>query len=448
MAFLRPLLFPHANIMLTSHSIKLLGLFSGILIVGLVLGNHIILAMSLVPLCYFLLGLLFMTPTRLDMIVSRTDLRAQVGDTIEIKYEISVNNGLGPVSFFQELPQHFTLLEGNNLRVFWKGWHSRNITFSYKVNCTKRGIYSLSPLHWEANHVLRLRPTETGVLGKTVELTVRPRLMNIRRIRGLPGIATSPFPVIDMAKIGVATTDFREIRNYVYGDPVKNINWKATARNTRPDSWPLTNEYEVEGKKTVWIFQDASRFLEVGTDIENVFEYCLEATHSITYYFLDRGYRVGLYVFNDSGKLFYPDAGKKQFLKISRALINLKASQQLDELPLAVEKCRRYILGYNPLCVIITGLDSRFNDSIIRGVKKLRQLRGRNLHKLPVMVINVPRYNIIPRREIFDENTSLLMQLKTRPCISQLRQLNASVLDWNPKKENFSAAFLKQVKLR
>ena len=94
-------------------------------------------------------------------------------------------------------------------------------------------------------------------------------------------MATSPFPVIDVAKIGVATTDFREIRNYVYGDPVKNINWKATARCTSPQAWPLTNEYEVEGKKTVWIFQDASRFLEVGTDIENAFEYCLEAANSV-----------------------------------------------------------------------------------------------------------------------------------------------------------------------
>ena len=155
-----------------------------------------------------------------------------------------------------------------------------------------------------------------------------------------------------------------------------------------------------------------------------------------------------MYVFNDGGKLFYPDAGKKQFLKISRELINLKASQQLDELPTAIEKCRRYILGYNPLCVVISGLDSQFSENIVRGIKKLHQLRGRQRRKLPVMVINVARYNVIPKHDKYDENTSVLMQINSRPRISQLRQLNASVLDWNPRKENFSTALLKQVKTR
>jgi len=81
-----------------------------------------------------------------------------------------------------------------------------------------------------------------------------------------------PFPINDMAKIGVATTDFREIRNYVYGDPIKNINWKATARSSSPEMWPLTNEYEVEGKKTVWLFLDTAGELEIGTNINNAFD--------------------------------------------------------------------------------------------------------------------------------------------------------------------------------
>ena len=77
---------------------------------------------------------------------------------------------------------------------------------------------------------LGLTQTRQGTLGEPIELLVQPTILNLRRIRGVPGIATSPFPVIDIAKIGVATTDFREIRSYVHGDPVKNINWKATAR--------------------------------------------------------------------------------------------------------------------------------------------------------------------------------------------------------------------------
>lgn len=184
---------------------------------------------------------------------------------------------------------------------------------------------------------LGLTQTRQGTLGEPIELLVQPKILNLRRIRGVPGIATSPFPVIDIAKIGVATTDFQEIRSYVHGDPVKNINWKATARKAAQGQlWPLVNEYEVEGKKAVWLFLDASSVLEVGTDIENAFEYCLEAANGVAYYFTDRGYRVGMYIYNDGNRLLYPDTGKKQFLRISWELIKLETTDQFDEFPRSI----------------------------------------------------------------------------------------------------------------
>ena len=404
--------------------------------------------MSLVPLSLISVGLIITAPGQMTVKSKEVVSRAWVGDVIEVKYEVMVNSGLGVFSLHQELPPYFGLAEGSNLRVFWKGWHSQTYLFCYKIRCTKRGSYNLEQIQWEANHPLRLTPTEQGALGETHDLVVRPRILNVRRVRGIPGIATSPFPVIDMAKIGVTTTDFREIRKYVYGDPIKNINWKATARITSPHPWPLTNEFEVEGKKTVWLFLDASRVLEAGTNIENTFEYCLEAANSVLYFYLDRGYRAGMFIFNGKDQLFYPDAGKKQFLKISRELIDIAASDKVDQFPAAVEKCRRYILGYNPLCIVISRLDSHYSENIVTGVRKLRQLLGRQKRKLPVMVINVPGYNIIAGDEIYDDNTTVFMQLNTRPRVQQLRRLGALVLDWNPRKESFGTALLRLVKTR
>jgi uncharacterized protein (DUF58 family) len=434
--------------MLTTRSIKYLGLFIACLIIGLLLGNRIILVMSLIPLSLILTGYIAVPPGNFRLKSRLLTSQVWVGDTLEVKYEVSVGSGFGVFVLHQDLPPHFMLSEGNNLRVLWKGWRAQSYIFSYKLLCTKRGTYTILPLKWESNHFLRLLSTREDELGDPFELTVRPKLLNIHRIRGIPGIAASPFPVIDMAKIGVATTDFREIRRYVYGDPVKNINWKATARVTRPDAWPLTNEYEVEGKKSVWVFLDASKILEVGNDIENVFEYCLEAANGIIYFYLNGGYRVGLYVFNGNGQLFYPDAGMKQFFKISRELIDLKSGNKVDDFPLAVEKCRSYLLGYNPLCVIITRLDSRYSDSIIQGVRGLRQMRGRRTGKLPVMVINVAGYHIVSYNKTYDANTAVLMRLNTRPRMQQIRRLGGSVLDWNPRKESFGAALLKLVKTK
>ncbi|MBN1188624.1 MAG: DUF58 domain-containing protein [Dehalococcoidales bacterium] len=402
--------------------------------------------MSLVPLAVLITGLFIQSPGRFVLNSVYCVTRVRAGDEIEVKYIFKAGSGLGVFTCFQELPPQFVVTKGNNFNIFWKGWRAAEYDFTYTIRCAKRGKYTFPALRWESNHPLRLTQTREGSLGSPLEITVNPRLLNIRRIRGLPGFASSPFPVIDMAKIGVATTDFREIRDYVYGDPVKNINWKATARSARQGNLPLTNEYEVEGKKAVWIFLDASWFLEVGTSIENAFEYCLEAANGAAYYFLDRGYRVGMYIFNDSKKLIYPDAGRKQYLKISRELLGLVAGKEYDRLPGAVEKCRDYILGYNPLCVVISGLDNRMGDSLIAGVRLLKKLRGRHKHKLPVIFINVAGYNLIPQRETFDRNAAVIMKLSTRPRITGLRSLGASVLDWNPQVESFGNALLKQVK--
>jgi uncharacterized protein (DUF58 family) len=206
--------------MITKRSIKFIVLFAGCLISGLLLGNRILLAMSLLPLGLIILGLITVTPNRITIRRSDVGTRLWVGDILEIKYEVTVENGLGIVSLYQELPPHFGLAEGNNLKIIWKGFRSCTYSYSYRLRCTKRGFYTLPSIKWEANHILRSTPTLKGSAGEPVELTVQPKIINVRRIRGLPGIAASPFPVIDIARIGVTTTDFRKNQKVCSsGDP-------------------------------------------------------------------------------------------------------------------------------------------------------------------------------------------------------------------------------------
>jgi uncharacterized protein (DUF58 family) len=432
--------------MLTTRSIKYIAVFIILLIFGLLLGNRILLVMSLIPFGLLVLGLLINSPQGIVLGSKYIPGRVWVGSVIDVQYTVKVTGGMGYFTLHQDLPPHFSLESGNNLRTFWKGLRTLEITFAYKIRCTKRGIYTLLPIKYSSNHVIWLKPAVEASLGENHPLIVHPKIMNVKSIRGLPGQAISPYPSIDIAKMGVTTTDFREIRDYLPGDPIKNINWKATARVCSPDPWPLTNEYEVEGKKAVWIFLDGSRILEVGTEIENAFEFSLEAANAVMYYYLNHGYRVGMYVFNNQGQLFYPDTGKKQFLKVSRHLLDLNAGNKYNEFPMAVEKCRPYILGLNPLCVIITRLDNRFSGNIVNGVKKIRQFSGGHRRHLPILVLNIPGYSMVAGQGSIDENATLMMRLNTRPRIQQIRALGAAVMNWDPLKENLNAALVKTLK--
>jgi len=436
--------------MLSRETIKLLTFFFAIFLVGLFLGNWAILGMSLIPLFVVLLGLLFNRPDKVEITEMERKVPAWVGQVNNLSFEAVVKSGTGAIALAQQLPVNFEILEGNNFGVFWKGRGERRFRLTCKVRCNKRGSYSMPPLVWETQHPLNLRTPERGKSGSRVHMTVSPKILNVRRIRGVPSKAHNPFPEMDFAKVGLPTTDFREIRKYVYGDPIKAINWKATARQERTGiSWPLVNEYEAEGKKTVWIFLDGSSYMMVGTPTENVLEYAVEAACSVALYYLDRGYRVGMYVYNSKGRLFYPDSGRKQFFRFSREMLDLKPAKVFDELPQAIERCRTYILGHNPLCVIITRLDTQYSQQVEEGTKRIRALRsGWRRRELPVIVVSIAGYDAIVPENQYEENAAAFMRLETHQRTSSLRHLGASVLEWNPRKEVFATALLRHVRMK
>ena len=435
--------------MLSEKLIGFLGLFGGVFILALLLGNFILLSFSLVPLFLILLGLLLKPPKTINVKTGEIKKPIWAGDVIEISHEVVIGDGVGVVLLHQKLPAEFELVRGNNFKIFWKEAGEKSFIWSYSVRCPKRGKYVLPKVNWESRHILGLLQTSFGSSGSAIEMIVRPKILNIRRIRGIPGIALSPYPVIDIARIGVPTTDFREIRNYRQGDPIRAINWKVTARQAgRGVFWPLVNDFEVEGKKAVWIFLDAAAYMEVGTTVENAFEYALEAANGVAFYYLERGYRVGVYVYHDERKLCYPDSGRKQFNRLSQELIELKTSPTGDEFPQAIDRCRGYILGLRPLCIIISRLDGPLAKSLLDGVKKLAKFRGRSRRRFPVMVISIPGYEVLPKSTRYERYAALLSRLETRPLVHALQRLGAAVLEWNPRRESFATALLRQTRTR
>ncbi len=435
--------------MLTKKVIGFLGLFGGVFVLALLMGNFILLSFSLVPLFTVLLAILLKPPRTVKIETRGVEGPTWVGDVVEIVHQVVIEDGIGPVVLHQKLPDDFELVKGNNLKVCWKDTDRKSFAWAYSIRCPKRGKYTLPQVNWESRHFLGLIQTSRGSSGSAVEIEVRPKILNVKRIRGTPGVALTSYPVIDIARIGVPTTDFREIREYRQGDPIKAINWKVTARQAGKGTlWPLVNDFEVEGKKAVWIFLDAASYMEVGTTIESSFEYALEAASGVALHYLERGYRVGAYVYHDERKLYYPDSGRRQFNRLSRALTELRTSPAGDELSQAIERCRSYILGLRPLCIIISRLDGPLSKALIDGVKKLAEFRRRSRRRFPVMVIDIPGHEIVPKFTRYERYAVLLSRLETRPLKHALLRLGASVLEWNPRQESFAAAFLKQVRRR
>lgn len=420
-------------------------LFILLMVIGLVLGNIILISISLVPFFFLLLGLLIEAPQRITVETEGVPPKLQLGKEFELIRRVTVHDGFGTIRLFQKLPEEFELVSGNNLRTLWKRRRPIRVVMTCRIRCSKRGNYLIPPLELTSQHPLYLT-VSSGIAGDSSAISVWPHLLKHRQVRSLKDLALSPYPLADISKIGVAGTDFREIRSYISGDPVKTINWKATAHRANPASiWPLVNEYEREGRKAVLIFLDASSAVEIGSTIENVLEYSIEAASNLLYYFIDRGYRVGVAVNGEPNRFFYPDSGRQQLTKIIPQLVRLKAGGGPVGLLTAIDTFSHYILNYKPLSVVVTTLDSKSGEVLERAFDKLKSYYSRR-RSSPIVLVNVIGRDLIPHTENYVSNLPVLMQLQARPVVQQLHRTGVTIIEWNPRRQSFHAVLTKQVK--
>ncbi len=312
-------------------------------------------------------------PFSISVVESRIPENCRVGDEVEVQLRFRVL-GFGLFKLMHELPESFELADGSNAKAKFVLFSS-SIVLSYKAIPRKRGEFDLGKVFVEVESIFAsfIKKAEIDLGAK---LEVRSRIYRVRRIELKRGIARKPMPEIDISQIGTPSTDFREIRKYVAGDPLKFINWKATARIGEL----MVNEYEREGRKAIWIFVDANPYMMHGRAAKNCFETAVELASSLCYYFAVRGHKVGLYVVGHK-ILLYPESGRRQFRKAFEILTKLDVSNTVESFDSAVEAMKKYIEALKPASIFITRVEFA---NIFNAVVKA--MGGR---RLPVAVVSI-----------------------------------------------------------
>jgi uncharacterized protein (DUF58 family) len=427
--------------MLTTNALKIVGTFFGIFFTGMVFGNAQFLYLSAIPLSVLAIGMLFDNPEAIALKRNEVRVSAWINDTAELSGTVEVGRGVGVVTIVDPLPAHFDLVHGSNFLAIWKGFGKRSVRFSYTVKCTRRGVYRIGPSRFESRHVLGLRQTTMGQSENIIELVVRQKPWVTRKIRDSRTISNVPMPPDSVAKFGAVTTDFREIRSYSFGDPYKHVNWKATSRVplTR-GKLPLVNQFELEGRKVVWIFIDGSTNMGVGTTVENAFEYALQVLHGLAQFYLARNCFVGVYIYNDGGKMLLPESGRKQMFRLTREILGLEISATKDPLKVAVEKCRGHMLGTHALNFVVTMVTESNAPELIEGVRELRKYTlGRR--RAQTFILNLRSYRLAATG--LNENLgATLLDIENQSAVRALRGAGAYVVSWDPKSQGLSKLIL------
>jgi len=143
---------------------------------------------------------------------------------------------------------------------------------------------------------------------------------------------------------------FSEVREYQYGDDIRNIDWNVTARQSRP----FIKIYEEERELTMMLLIDVSASGDFGTLSKFKREQITEIAAVLAFSAMQNNDKIGVIFFSDKIEKFIPPKkGKKHILRIIRELIDFKPdsnntdiSQALRYLTNSIKKrCTSFLIS-------------------------------------------------------------------------------------------------------
>ena len=143
---------------------------------------------------------------------------------------------------------------------------------------------------------------------------------------------------------------FSEVREYQYGDDIRDIDWNVTARFNKP----YIKVFEEERELTVMLMIDVSASLEFGTIKQMKKDMVTEIAATLAFSAIQNNDKIGVIFFSDRIEKFIPPKkGRKHILYIIRELIDFKPESRRTNIKLGIEyltnvikkRCTAFVLS-------------------------------------------------------------------------------------------------------
>ncbi len=127
---------------------------------------------------------------------------------------------------------------------------------------------------------------------------------------------------------------FSEVREYQYGDDVRDIDWNVTARFNRP----YIKVFEEERELTVMLVIDLSESLDFGTIKQTKRDMVTEIAATIAFAAIQNNDKIGVIFFTDKVEKFIPpQKGRKHILYIIRELLNFEPESSRTDITVPLQ---------------------------------------------------------------------------------------------------------------
>jgi uncharacterized protein (DUF58 family) len=306
---------------------------------------------------------------------------------------------------------------------------------AYEVVPTRRGEITFEPADVRVRSLFGLVELLDRV-GESSTRRVYPDFAQVARYAWLAGDRR-------LQEIGIKTyqqrgegTDFKQLSEYRYGDPVRHIDWKATLRQNKP----ILREFQDERDQCVMLLVDCGRRMRaydadaaIGT---GHFDQVLNAVMLLSYVALKQGDAVGALTFGTPAgeeRLFAPRKGAHALNALMGELYSVQPTPtHSDYLSVAQNLLRRH--SKRSLVIVITN----FRDEDSSELKQaLRLLRSRHLVLLASLrervVSELIGSTLDSGEAALDVGSAHLYEQSRRDAFNRLAARDALMVDAEPQ---------------
>lgn len=307
---------------------------------------------------------------------------------IKSNYRIVTKN-----SILEELPFQ---LQNRNFRLFQQLSSHEEIELHYKVIPFKRGDYDFGNTNIYVSSILQLATrkyvsSETKVV-KCYPSFLRLNELNIKAISNNLHAQGSK----KIRRIG-NSMEFEQIKEYVTGDDIRTLNWKATAKRNQL----MVNQYVEEKSQPIYSVIDKGRQMQLHFENLTLLDYAINATLAVSNTILRKQDKAGMFSFAKKiDNIIVAEQRNSQMSLISDALYNVKTDFEESDYSLLYAGIKRKIPSRS-LLILYTNFETL--DALRRQLPYLRAIAKNHL-LLVVFFENTELNKIADKKAITVEN--------------------------------------------
>jgi len=191
--------------------------------------------------------------------------------------------------------------------------------FEYSVRPVERGEYYFGKLNVYISTFFRI-VSRRYKFQENEMVAVYPSYIQMKKYEFLAmSNRLTEFGLKKIRRIG-HTLEFEQIKNYITGDDVRTINWKATAKRSQL----MVNQYQDEKSQPIYSIIDLGRVMKMPFEELKLIDYAINATLAFSNIALKKNDKAGLLTFSKRVDTIVAASNKKTHLNtINEALYNI-----------------------------------------------------------------------------------------------------------------------------